>query len=156
MAVELIGLVQEGFKALVPKLILKAVDAGFEAISGRSARQSKLDFQGHLERTFDRCTVVRTILNRDVSVKLLDQYVGLNFYCNGKSVDDYALIEHIPRIKRVTISGTAGGGKTWFTKYLWLSYFVNSPGGRIPLYIELRRLNNLTTDDILVTFLLLQ
>ena len=148
MAVEILALVQDGFKALVSKLILRAVDSGFDALSNKGPRNSKLNFQGHLERTFDRCTVVRTILNRDVSVNLLNQYVGLKFYCDGKSVDDYTLIEKIPSLKRIAISGTAGGGKTWFTKYLWLSYFVNSPGGRIPLYIELRRLNNLTTDDI--------
>jgi hypothetical protein len=93
MAIELLGIVQEGFRALITKLIVRAGEAGFDALVGRGSTAGVLDFGSHLERTFARCTEVRTLLNRDVSVKLLEKYVHLKFSSNRKVLDDYQLID---------------------------------------------------------------
>lgn len=105
-------------------------------------------FGPHLESTFDRCTKIKTLLNKDEPVELLSQYVNLNFKCGNKSFDDFKVIEEIRKRKRVIISGTAGGGKTIFMKYLWVSFF-EKPQGKIPVFIELRKLNEVTADDLI-------
>ena len=79
----------------------------------------------------------------------LSQYVNLNFTCGNKVFDDFAVIEELRKRKKLIISGTAGGGKTIFMKYLWISLFEN-PKGKIPVFIELRKLNDVNTSDDLM------
>lgn len=105
------------------------------------------NFGPHLAVTYDRCTKLKTLVNPMEPVNLLDQYVGLKFQCGGKMFDDYGIIDEIRNRKRVVISGTGGGGKTIFTKYIWISLFEN-PRGQIPVFVELRRLNELSSDDL--------
>jgi NACHT domain len=108
-------------------------------------------FQSHLENTFKRCTKMKTLISRDAPVDLLVQYVNILFSTRQKDkevqIDDYELIDQIRHKKRVAVIGTAGGGKTVFMKYLWISYFVDSQG-RIPIFLELRRMNDLTSPDV--------
>ncbi|MBR0747177.1 NACHT domain-containing protein [Bradyrhizobium japonicum] len=106
------------------------------------------NFGPHLAITYDRCTKLKTLVNPMEPVNLLDQYVNLKFKCGEKTFDDYAIIDEIRARKRVVISGTGGGGKTIFTKYIWISLFEN-PQGQIPVFVELRRLNELSSDDLL-------
>jgi hypothetical protein len=106
------------------------------------------NFGPHLATTYDRCTKLKTLVSPDEPAVLLDQYVNLRFKCNGKEYDDYQTIEEIRSRKRVIISGTGGGGKTIFTKYLWISFFEN-PRGQIPIFFELRRVNDIQTDNLL-------
>jgi hypothetical protein len=91
---------------------------------------------------------MKTLMNPDEPTNLLARYVGLNFKCGSRTFDDFATIEEIRTRKRVVISGTGGGGKTIFTKYLWLAFFER-PNGRIPVFIELRQLNELNSDDLM-------
>lgn len=107
------------------------------------------DYTPHLEATFNRCTKIKTILNRDEPVELLSHYVNLNFTCNSKTYDNYAAVEEINKRKKIVIWGTAGTGKTIFMKYLWLSFFEN-PRGRIPIFVELRNLNDISIDSLMV------
>jgi hypothetical protein len=127
-----------------------------KAISGQLASvvaNFRANFGPHLEATYEKCTHIKTLVNRDEPVALLDQYVALDFSCNGKIYDDFETISKIRERKRVVISGTGGGGKTIFTKYIWLSLFEN-PNGQIPLFIELRRLNDFdSSSDSLLTLI---
>ena len=103
--------------------------------------------QSHIQATFDRCTKVKTLLNRDQPVSLLSIYVNVKFRNGAKAIDDFGLIEKLQTQKRVVISGTGGGGKTIFMKYLWISLFEN-PNGRVPIFVELRRLNEGANDRL--------
>jgi hypothetical protein len=106
------------------------------------------NFGPHLATTYDRCTKLKTLVNPDEPAGLLDQYVSLKFKCNAKEYDDFQTIDEIRSRKRVIISGTGGGGKTIFTKYLWISFFEN-PRGQIPIFFELRRVNDIQADSLL-------
>ena len=119
--------------------------------AGRSIYSSlthkNTSFEAHIKTTFERCTKVKTLLNRDEPVDLLSLYVNLQFQCGDKRVDDYDLIDEIPKRRKIVISGTGGGGKTMFMKYLWIAMFEN-PRGKIPVFVELRGLNDVTTDSL--------
>jgi hypothetical protein len=64
----------------------------------------------HILATYERCTKIKTLLNRDEPVELLSLYVNLKFRCANKFVDDFDLIRGLDDTKRVVISGTGGGG----------------------------------------------
>jgi Cdc6-like AAA superfamily ATPase len=98
----------------------------------------------HLDQTFERCTKIKTLLNRDEPTSLLGLYVNQKFKCESQIIDDFDLIEQIHTRKRVIVTGTGGSGKSMFLKYLWVSLFEN----KIPVFLELRRLNEGTADRI--------
>ena len=133
--------------------LLAKLGPGVAGAVGKSFRSifEKFDatFGPHLKATFDRCTKIKTLLNKDEPVDLLSQYVNLNFKCGNKEFDDYAVIDELRKRKKIIISGTAGGGKTIFMKYLWVSLFEN-PKGKIPVFIELRKLNDVASDDLML------
>lgn len=118
----------------------KPLNAVYESIT--------TNFKPHLEVTYQRCTKIKTILNREEPVDLFSLYVGSYFSCAGTTYDDFGVIEQIRSRKRAVVSGTGGSGKTIFMKYLWLSLF-ESPEGKIPVFVELRKLNEISTDNIL-------
>jgi hypothetical protein len=133
--------------------LLKKLGPAVAATVGQSLRSvlEKFDvaFGPHLQATFDRCTKIKTLLNKDEPVDLLGQYVNLKFVCANRSYDDFGVLEELRKRKRLVISGTAGGGKTIFMKYLWISLFEN-PKGKVPVFIELRKLNDVQSDDLML------
>jgi ATPase subunit of ABC transporter with duplicated ATPase domains len=126
-----------GLAADLAKMVLREAAAPLR----RTYEAITTNFEPHLQATFIKCTKIKTLLNREAPVELLSQYVNLKFSSDHKNFDDYDVISKIRREHRVVISGTAGTGKTIFMKYLWLSLFEDSQG-RIPVFIELRRLND--------------
>ncbi|HEY0331673.1 MAG TPA: NACHT domain-containing protein [Rhodopseudomonas sp.] len=134
------------FSDLFSKLTLSVLSQVGSKLQAALTRNGS-SFEAHLRATFDRCTKIKTLLNRDEPVELLDQYVNLQFKCDEKTVDDYDVIDAVWKKRRVVVSGTGGGGKTIFMKYLWISLFENSRG-RIPVFVELRRLNDVSIDKL--------
>jgi hypothetical protein len=130
------------FSTFAKNILSGAGNQIYSALTNKSAT-----FQAHLETTFERCTKIKTLLNRDEPAELLDLYVNLKFRCGDKVFDDYDVIADIPKRKTIVISGSGGGGKTMFMKYLWIALFEN-PRGKIPVFVELRRLNEVTTDKL--------
>jgi len=154
------GMEQFTVAALAAGVAAKGFETIFSEITKRVFR--KLDnstpttlkpshFRDHCARTFERCTRIKTLLSRDESVDMLAQYVNIKLRTKKRSgdkiIDDFDAISKILENRRATIVGTAGSGKTVFMRYLWVSVFANSDS-RIPIYLELRRLNDLTSVDI--------
>ncbi len=111
-----------------------------------SDEQLKTDLQGHFEATYTKCTKIRTILN-EKPIDLLSVYVDQTFQIEERDVDQYDVVEKTRSGESCIITGTGGGGKSVFMRYLWLSYFVK-PDGKIPFFLELRQLNTLTHDGL--------
>jgi hypothetical protein len=146
--VDLSPFLMQGFLTLSEKLITKAVDAGFDSLgSPKYSKSRRIKFDEHLARTFERCTKVKTLLNRESAVELLSIYVAGSFKSQERTLDDVDVIDEIWKHKRAVISGTGGGGKTIFTRYFWISCFIHSRG-KVPVYLELRQVNDLTTEDL--------
>jgi predicted NACHT family NTPase len=139
--------VATGFKALMNKLIGAALERIGSSLK-TSVKTLAADAEPHLAITFERCSQIKTILNRSHPAQILDIYENARFKFGNESVDDYTLIENLHRHRNVIITGTGGGGKTIFMRYLWLSVFVNSQG-RIPVFVELRRINEMSSTDLM-------
>jgi len=144
---DLAPIVQKGVEALAPELFkaaLKSASRSFQELRPYTV----LNFEDNFAISFQRCTKIKTIVNGDVPIELLNSYVNLSFSCHNKTVDDYDLIDTIWEKRNIVISGPAGCGKSMFMKYLWISCFVQSRG-KIRLFIELRQLNNIEVDDFI-------
>lgn len=144
-----------GFESLLKKLAEVAVKKGFESFTSEFTQipHGKISLNGHLESTYARCSKTKTLINPDEPVELMSLYVGGNFetskYTPSETViDDFDMIKHIWDRKRIVLCGSAGTGKTFFTKYFWLAA-PNAENGKIPIYVELRNINEITSGSLL-------
>jgi NACHT domain len=99
----------------------------------------RFDLTGYLSTTFERCSKVKTFLNRDDPVSLLDVYVKTKFKSGQQVVSDEKIISNISHDHNLVILGSAGSGKSMFMKYLFIQ-LSQGPKNGVPLLIELRRL----------------
>ncbi len=131
--------------------IMKTVATDYTKKTTRNIPASLSDiensFGSHLKNTFNKCMQVKTILDRASAANTLKIYVEQSFFFEGKSIDQITMDESIRNGTSTIIIGEGGGGKSMFMKYLWLSYFER-PNEKIPFFLELRNLNNLSHKSI--------
>lgn len=105
------------------------------------------DFEPFMNEVYQRNNFIRLLSQKEKDVELYDVYVGSNFKCSDKLISDDDLIYHIREGKNVVINGNGGAGKTFFMRHLWLTLLKN-PMGLTPIFIELRKLNELSKIDL--------
>ena len=101
-------------------------------------------FQEYLEIKYRLYSVINIIAFRNQQRKLIDIYEPLKLRKSGEK-KDYILInnyvdELLPKFQYVLITDTAGMGKSTIAKFLFIKVIEENKG--IPLFIDLRRLNN--------------
>jgi hypothetical protein len=104
-------------------------------------------FVTYLNRASTALSQVKTLAHGDSPIPLDEMYVESNFSSNKKEYSEKVILESIKGNARLIISGMAGAGKSIFVKRA----FTNSCKdlfGRIPIYLELRRLNASETQDL--------
>ncbi len=109
------------------------------------------NFEDYLDRTNGKTSTVQLICSRSINSELNDVYVPCSFHvkdAQSASIDDHSLISDIRDGKRVVVRGDGGSGKTLFMKKLWKSVY-EEPEGKIPVFIELRKFNDMEDVDIL-------
>jgi len=105
-------------------------------------------FKHYLSNTLARCSKVKTFLNKDEPVNLLDTYVETTFNCGKKHYTDIELIETLEKLKTIVVLGSAGCGKSMFMRYLLVS-LCQQPSGRMPLFVELRNFTGFHTKELI-------
>jgi predicted NACHT family NTPase len=131
----------------------KPVAAGVRDALTRTIDFFRLNVDQYITSSISRCSNVKTLLiNRERPAPFFDLYVQTKLTCRDSIVLDDELIENLQNIKSLVIEGTGGAGKSMFMRYLYLC-LCEKPGGKIPLFIELRHLNNVQKKD-LFTFIL--
>lgn len=142
--------------AVVTKLFSSAYDRVGRVAKGPSksialkAIASLQGYASYLEETNERVATFKTFANPTQPVSVMDHFVTIEFD-NGKNnakINQDDVVDRLIRPSRIVISATAGYGKSMAMRYFALSLFEN-PRGRIPLFMELRHLNRVTTPDIL-------
>lgn len=103
----------------------------------------KETFSIYLERSYERLSVMKTLLYRTKPVRLSEIYVRSSLSINNEetNIDDNELGSFILNKKRVVVSGIAGLGKSVLCKSIFLE-MVNKAYGVYPIFIELRELKN--------------
>jgi energy-coupling factor transporter ATP-binding protein EcfA2 len=109
------------------------------------------DFGPYMQKMQKKNTSIRTIINKNGDINLYDIYVPLLFNGGGGNIVDQDIFEQIISKNRVIISGNGGSGKTIFLKHLW-NLVSHSEGNFIPLFVELRGINNFK-DPIIEVFI---
>lgn len=106
------------------------------------------DFADYFETTYIKNSNIRTLFSKNKPCELLKIYVNTKFQCGDKTLDDDDLIKRVRNCERVIVNGNGGCGKTVFLRYFWLKLF-SKPDGKIPIFIELRRVSDLSKVDMI-------
>jgi predicted NACHT family NTPase len=126
----------------------KPVAAGVRDVLTRTIDFFRLNIDQYVNSSVLRCSQVKTLLiNREKPASLFDLYVHTFLTCQKETVADDELIALLPKLKSVVVEGTGGAGKSMFMRYLYLA-LCERPGGKIPLFVELRQLNNVQQKDL--------
>lgn len=105
-------------------------------------RKKWFSFDSYLERIHQRCSLVRVMIDREKIYKIDDIYVPGEYKNQTEKITDEEIYNKLVEGGRISIQGLGGAGKTILLKHTWLKFF-NSNTGRIPIFVELRRLNDL-------------
>ena len=155
VAIETAVVVKAASAAATSSLFKSAIDRAERVLKGpakRAAVKAIAALHGYgpfLEETHDRVSTFKTFANPTHPVSVLDHFVTVKFEGAKKSAitqDD--IIARLSRPSRFVISAIAGFGKSMVMRYIALSLYEN-PMGKIPLFLELRHLNRVTSPDVL-------
>lgn len=137
------------------EIIMKATESAIATIGApvrtklrRTLQAISNAYAPFLEKTFKRVSTIRTFMKPTDSVDLLQHYVPVDLTDKEIDYDVNGIIDDLASGSFYIVSGLAGRGKSVLTRYIALSLY-HSPRGRVPLFLELRNLNSLTSKNIL-------
>ena len=144
-------MVEELIKDLAKEIVQESMSGLFRQIKGSlnlTLDQFSESFQAYCLYMYEKNSSVRTLFSKNKPMQLMDLYVRTSFSNGEQVLDDTAIIKKFGDGNRIVVKGNGGSGKTFFLRYLWLTKFA-APSQRIPIYLELRRVNDLKTVDLL-------
>lgn len=104
-------------------------------------------FEPYLAKTYRRCNAVRILADREKVYEIKDIYVSPTYKCGSNLFSDNDIATKIRDGDRVIVQGFGGVGKTILLKHILISLF-QSPEGKIPVFVELRKFNEIKDVDI--------
>jgi hypothetical protein len=145
-----------GATAATSALFKSATDRAERVLRGPTkgivvrALASLQSYAPFLQETHDRVSTFKTFADPTKPVSLLDHFVETRFEVErGKpTINQAGIIKKLSRPSRIVISATAGYGKSMVMRYFALALFEN-PIGKIPIFLELRNLNRVSSPSIL-------
>ena len=108
----------------------------------------EIGFDEFLSQTYNKCKFYKTILNPNEPLDIFTNYLHSNLKFGNTEINDELFFRDISISKRIIVTGLAGSGKSMMMKYIAIREF-EYPSGRIPLLIELRKMNSLSQTDFL-------
>lgn len=98
-------------------------------------------FEHYLEKMYKRCAITTVMIDREKPYNLEDIYVSGKYKYSNEILTDEDILAELLCEGRLSVQGLGGAGKTILLKYFWLKIF-QSEKGKIPIFVELRRLND--------------
>lgn len=105
----------------------------------------EIGFKKLTQRNLERCAKVKTLLHRYEPIEIDRAYVHPKIGFHSAEADQKDFLKFFQKHSRVVVTGMAGSGKSMFMKYLYVT-LCRDPIGRIPLFIEMRHLNQANTN----------
>lgn len=133
------------------QLVKDACSAAFSKVNNLAKstyRRIFPKFEEHLLDMHKQISIVKIITSQDTPVDFEKVYTPSNFKQGKRIVPEIELVSSILSGKRCILTGNGGAGKTFAMKNMWLEVFRKG-SGQVPILVELRKLNSLSTYDIM-------
>lgn len=132
---------------IISTVITQKIDQTVEALKGafgdavdKARAKLKIGYSEYVKRNYARCAQIKTILYRHTPVLLKQHYVSPDLQIGKRRISEDEIIRTFSPGSKLVVTGTAGSGKSLFMKNAYLE-FVNQSKKFVPLFIELRALN---------------
>lgn len=130
---------------------VNSLSSAATSLAGGVERLFRSSLKDYLDQTFSRVSKFKTFLKPHQPIDLAENFISMSVKCGEDKFDESGLIERLSKSGKIVITAPAGRGKSILMRYLALAKY-NAPEGSIPLFIELRQLNSITSKD-LITFI---
>jgi len=105
------------------------------------------NLERHLAATYQRNREVKIISNRDVPVEFSSIYVPCFYRLDNRTLADVEVVDQVRLNNRIVLRAIGGAGKTFLMRFTWTKLF-REQSGRVPIFVELRKLNAVSTVDL--------
>lgn len=97
-------------------------------------------YRDYLKCAYERYSKAKSFLIRDESTLLYDFYIPAGIKCGKREKQEASIFNFEINSRFSVIKGSAGSGKSMLMRYLFLQTIEKQV--RIPIFVELRKLNN--------------
>jgi predicted NACHT family NTPase len=142
--------VTAGISQAITSICNDLVTATVDSARGQAEKllvEFQIGFGKYLERNYERCSKVKTLLHRYEPIEIESAYVPPRLKFGRHTINQRSFIDLLKKRHKTVIVGMAGSGKSMLLKHLFVSFY-RTPIGRLPIFIELRHLNNMTGKTI--------
>src|SRR5690349_14920826 len=80
----------------------------------------QVGFRAYVERNYDRCSKVKTLLHRYEPVSIETAYVAPRLRFGKNTIPERDFLPFIAKAKRIVITGIAGSGKSMLLKHTFV------------------------------------
>ena len=139
----------------INEVIAKIIENNIEKVCSKVAaftkdqlQKTKIDFnvgfKNYLEKSFDKYSKIKTLIYRYSPKYIYDFFEPNDLMFKENSINSANTDDLLDISRYLIIEGTGGIGKSMLMKHLFLSSLEN--GDKIPVFIELREINNFEGD----------
>ncbi|WP_338832026.1 NACHT domain-containing protein [Bradyrhizobium sp. 27S5] len=144
--------ISQATAAICKEIVMSTVGLA-KAQAEKLTVELEIGFKKLTQRNLERCAKVKTLLHRYEPIDIERAYVHPLIGFARTEADQATFLRLFQEHCRIVVTGMAGSGKSMFMKYLYVT-LCREPIGRIPIFIEMRHLNN--TNANLLTYILNQ
>jgi len=112
----------------------------FKDLTGEVRLKLESSYKDYLGCVYERYSKAKSFLIRDEATRLYDFYVPLGISCGNKVSEEASIFNFTVKNSFAVIKGGAGSGKSMMMRHLFLNTIEKQE--KIPIFIELRRLND--------------
>jgi predicted NACHT family NTPase len=153
------GIMPEPFTLAAAAPLINKVSSEFvgpaKGIAARTREKLEVKFrkgfEAYVEKQLARASTVKTILSSNAPIPLLSIYVNSLLSSGKVAARDDDFLKDISKYRNVIFTATAGAGKSMLMRYLYMR-FLDSQSERLPIFLELRDLNQYP-DISLISFI---
>jgi len=134
--------------ATLIKDFFNSVSSGVNSIFWSKYQKYFPQFEQHLSEIYSRVSNVKILCSPDAPTAFRSIYVCPTLAHRDEVLNDSEFLQLAHEGAKLIVKSHGGSGKTFLMRHLWLSIF-DAPQGRVPIFIELRGLNEQTTINLL-------
>lgn len=130
-----------GASAIIKRILDDLYVSAKEVAVNRWARSRSDLKEAAIAKSLTRITKIKTLWNVEKEVSLYDFYYPAKIEFPGGATKQIASLRELGIVRNYVLQGTAGQGKSVFLRYLTgQELHPEHTSGRIPIFVELRRL----------------
>jgi hypothetical protein len=124
-------------------------------VAAKARNEVAAGFSKLIRESYARRSMVKTLVESDTPIPLKTIYVPATLTTARKRIKETEFLDQLETLNRVVVIGTAGAGKSLFLKSVFL-HLLESWSEPIPIFVELRNLNEIASTEAPVLSLVLK